>query len=189
MRSVPPLAALAVAVALAGCGGDTNLAPASIPNVVDTLTLGALNSSPISLPSAYSVADGDAVRTDLSSAFDFAYDVDSTGRHLFLTVEVLDLHTGASGTGPGLLRSNSPFEGLTTAPINGYITADTIVVDSGMVFALRSRIVCTGLGVPIYGKLQVLSIRDALGNNQITFQALSNENCGYKSLLPGLPKE
>ena len=189
MRFASPLAALALAAALTGCGGEADLAPASIPNVVDTVTLGALTSSPISLASAYSVADGDAVRTDLSAAFDFAYEVDAAGRHVFLTTEVLSLHSGASGTGPGLQERGTSFEGLTTAPINGYITNDTIVVDSGMVFALRSRIVCTGLGVPIYGKLQVLSISDAPGNNQITFQALSDENCGYKSLVPGLPKE
>lgn len=189
MRRNRYLAALPLAAALAACGGDTDLAPASIPNVVDTVTLGALTSSPIAVPSAYSVADGNAVRTDLTATFDFAYEVDSAGRHLFLTTEVLGLHTGASGTGPGLLPRSSSFEALTTAPINGYITTDTVVVDSGAVFALRSRIACTGLGVPLYGKLQVLSISDAPGNNQITFQALSNENCGYKSLVPGLPKE
>lgn len=186
LSTLPIAAAL---VAIAACGDDNNLAPASIPNVVDTVTLGALTSSPISLASAFSVADGDVVRTDLSSAFDFAYDVDPAGRHVFLTTEVLDLHTGASGTGPGLQKVNSSFAGLTTAPINGYVTTDTVVVDSGMVFAVRSRIVCTGLGVPIYGKLEILSISDAPGNNQITFQALSDENCGYKSLTPGLPKE
>jgi hypothetical protein len=49
--------------------------------------------------------------------------------------------------------------------------------------------VCSGLGVPLYGKMQVLSIDDTPGNQRITFQALSNKNCGYKSLLPGLPRD
>jgi hypothetical protein len=61
-------------------------------------------------------------------------------------------------------------------------------VDSGSVLILRSRIVCSGLGVPLYGKLEVLSFDDTPGNRRITFQALANQNCGYKSLLPGLPR-
>ena len=179
---------LAAALALAACGQDTQLAPASIPNVVDTITLGALTSSPISLPSAYSVADGNAVRTDITAAFDFAYDVDATGRHVFLTLEVLRL-SNTNGSGPGLQFSPLPFDQLASAPSNGWITGDTIVVDSGSVLALRSRIVCSGLGVPLYGKLEVLSIDDTPGNRTITFAALANENCGYKSLLPGLPRD
>ncbi|HEX5004802.1 MAG TPA: hypothetical protein VFV65_05765 [Gemmatimonadales bacterium] len=173
---------------LAACGSDANLAPASIPNVVDTITLGSLNGSPVSLASAYSVADGNAVRTDITAAFDFAYDVDATGRHVLLTLEVLRL-TATHGSGPGLQYTTVPFDAISSAPSNGWITGDTIVVDSGSVLLLRSRIVCTGLGVPLYGKMQVLSIDDTPGNETITFQALSNENCGYKSLLPGLPRD
>jgi hypothetical protein len=41
----------------------------------------------------------------------------------------------------------------------------------------------------LYGKLEVLGIDDTPGNETITFKALSNENCGYKSLLPGLPRD
>lgn len=177
-----------LAPVLVACGSDVNLAPASIPNVVDTITLGSLNGSPVSLPSAYSVADGVAVRTDITSAFDFAYNVDTTGRHVFLTLEVMRL-TSTEGSGPGLQPTSKPFDQLTSAPSNGWITGDTIVVDSGTVLYLRSRIICGGLGVPLYGKLEVLSLDDTPGNQTITFQALANENCGYKSLLPGLPRD
>ena len=50
-------------------------------------------------------------------------------------------------------------------------------------FIVRSRVVCTSLGVPLYGKLEVLAFQDST----ITFRTLVNENCGYKDLLPGLP--
>lgn len=183
-----PLHLAAACALLAACGDDTQLAPASIPNVVDTLTLGALNSSPISVPSGYSVADGNAVRTDLSSGFDFVYDVDSAGQHVFIPIEAMGLG-GTNGNGPGLQYYNGTFEQLANAPINGYITNDTIVLDSGTVLAVRSRIVCTGLGVPIYGKVEVLGFDDTPGNQQVTIQALSDENCGYKSLRIGLPKD
>lgn len=188
MRLTYPVLTLVVASLVAACAQDAQLAPASVPNVVDTITLGALNSSPVSRPSAYSVADGNAVRTDITAAFDFAYDVDATGRHVFLTLEVMRL-SNTSGSGPGLQFSPVPFDQVTSAPSNGWITADTVVVDSGSVLTLRSRIVCGGLGVPLYGKLEVLSIDDTPGDRTITFAALANENCGYKSLLPGLPRD
>ena len=188
MRLNYPVSTLAAALLIAACGQDAQLAPASIPNVVDTIVLGALNSSPISLPSAYSVADGNAVRTDITAAFDFAYDVDAAGRHVFLTLEVMRL-SNTSGSGPGLQFTSLAFDQVSAAPTNNWITGDTIVVDSGSVLVLRSRIVCTGLGVPLYGKLEVLSIDDTPGDRTITFKALANENCGYKSLLPGLPRD
>jgi len=37
--------------------------------------------------------------------------------------------------------------------------------------------------------MEVLSIDTTHGNRTMTFKALSNENCGYKSLLPGLPRD
>jgi hypothetical protein len=182
MRFHTPVLLTVAAVLVAACSDNINLAPASIPNVVDTITLGSLNGSPVSVPSAYSVADGNSVHTENSSAFDFAYDVDAAGRHVLLTLEVMRLSSGMQFT-------SKSFDQISTAPSNGWITGDTIVVDSGTVLLLRSRIICGGLGVPLYGKMEVLSIDDTPGNQQITFQALSNENCGYKSLLPGLPKD
>ena len=188
MRPGIPVTLLAAVAIAAGCDDTANLAPASIPNVVDTFTMGSLHGSPVPLPSAFSVVDGNVVRTDLTSAFDFAYDVDSAGRHVFLTLAVLRLAEG-DGSGPGLQLTSKTFDQVTQGPSNGWITTDTVVVDSGSVVILRSRIVCTGLGVPLYGKLEVLAIDDTPGNETITFQALANENCGYKSLKVGLPRD
>jgi len=188
MRLPYSLSLIAAALLVAACGTDVNLAPASIPNVVDTFTIGSLRGSPVSIPSAYSVADGRVVRTDITAAFDFAYNVEASGRHAFLTLEVMRLST-TQGSGPGLQYTSKTFDQLTQAPSNDWITGDTIVVDPGTVLLLRSRIICGGLGVPLYGKLEVLSINDTPGNQTITFKALSNENCGYKSLAPGLPRD
>lgn len=188
MRLPPLLSVLAAVATVSACSDNANLAPASIPNVVDTFTIGSLTSSPVSVPSAYSVADGNVVRTDLTSAFDFAYNVDASGQHVLLTLEVMRLVT-TNGSGPGMQFSSKSFDQLSQAPSNGWITGDTIKVDSGTVLLLRSRIICGGLGVPLYGKMEVLSIDDTPGNQTMTFKALSNENCGYKSLLPGLPRD
>ena len=52
-------------------------------------------------------------------------------------------------------------------------------------YLVRSRVVCTSLGVPLYGKLRILSFEDST----ITFEVLADRNCGFKDLLPGLPDE
>jgi len=56
-------------------------------------------------------------------------------------------------------------------------------VTEGDRLVVRSRVICTGLGVPLYGKIQILSFQDST----VTFQVLADKNCGYKDLLPGLP--
>ena len=187
MRLSSSLVLPAVIALLVACSGSANLAPASVPNVVDTATIGALNGSPVNLASAYSIADGNPVRTDITSAFDFAYDVDTTGRHVFLTLEVLRL-SNTNGSGPGLQFSSQTFDQITQAPTDGWITADTVVLHVGDVLTARSRIACTGLGVPLYGKLEIMSFDDTPGDRKVTFKVLSDENCGYRSLIPGLPK-
>ena len=45
----------------------------------------------------------------------------------------------------------------------------------------------SSLGVPQYAKLEILSVNDVA--RTITFQALANNNCGYRSLKPGIPRQ
>jgi len=173
---------LAIGMAAAACGTQ-QLQPAQIDNVVDTVTLGALVGTSVSLASAYSIPDARVIRTDQSSAFDFAYDVDAAGRRVLLPLFALGLGT-PNGTNPGLILSNQTFEGLIDPPTSGYITNDTLVAAVGDVFAGRSRIVCN-LGVPEYAKLQILSFDDA--KRTVTIQVLANTNCGYRTLGVGIP--
>jgi hypothetical protein len=114
--------------------------------------------------------------------------VDATSQHVFLTLEVLGL-SNTSGSGPGLQHTSRTFDEITRAPSDGWTTDDTVSVAVGDVLYARSRIVCSSLGVPLYGKLEVLSIDDTPGVRTVTFQALSNTNCGYRSLEPGIPSE
>jgi hypothetical protein len=52
-------------------------------------------------------------------------------------------------------------------------------------FVVRGRITCS-LGLPKYGKLEILEFNDA--TKTVTFRVLINENCGFRSLEPGLPE-
>lgn len=173
---------LAVAIVAAACSGN-QLPPAQISNVVDTVTLGALDGSDLRWPAAYSVAEGFAVRTDQSSSFDFIYNIDKAGRHVLLPLEVIGL--GSSGSAdPGLQKVTVTFDNLGSAPVDGYVSNDTLAIAVGDVIAARSRIACS-LGVPEYAKLQVLSFDDT--QRTMKLQVLANINCGYRSLTTGVP--
>src|SRR3972149_1301669 len=76
------LSAAALAVAASACG-DPFGQDATVENPVDTVVLYPLRDTPIRLPSAYNMlqpAGAQAVRTDTTSQFDFAFDIDTTGQ-------------------------------------------------------------------------------------------------------------
>lgn len=183
MRRPILFVSLLAAAAIAGCSLDDFRPTASITNEVDTVTIGALHGSSLATPSAYSVANNTTVRTDQSANFDFAYDIVG-GKHELIPIQVLGLAPTVS-TNPGLFRATVPFDSILTAPLNGYILDSAQVAAVNDVFYARSAIVCTSLGTPTYGKLQVLSFNDSL--KTITFKVLNDLNCGYHDLVPGLP--
>lgn len=182
------LAVLAISAPLAAACSDPNeLAPASDINFQDTLSLFALSGTPVQSPSGYSVLDG-PVRTDRTTAFDFAYDIDSTGgvvTHYFLPQAVLDLRVNNS-VNPGLQQRAEAFDQIRTAPSNGYVTTDSLAVDSGQVYIVRSRLVC-GIGVSLYAKVEILKFVDS--TRTVELKVLANTNCGYKRLTPGIPSQ
>ncbi len=172
---------LALAASAAAACSGTQLPNAVYENTVDTLTLGSVTGLPVSTPAAYSVADDRVVRTDQSSAFDFAYLLQGD-RHLLLPLDALGL--GSRSSNPGLQHSGIAFDALIDPPSDGYTTSDSVEVAVGDVVVARSRLACY-LGVPEYAKLQVISFDDQAGT--MTFQVLANVNCGYRLLVLGIP--
>ena len=177
------LAVLAGVLATAACS-TTQLAPAQAENVVDTVTLGSLRSAALRFPSAFDVTIGQPIRTDQSSSFDFIYTTDALGRHLLMPLHAITGLGNATGSNPGFIRQTGSFATLTAAPTDNYLTTDTLVIAAGDVFAVRSRVACY-LGVPQYGKLHVLDFDDTL--HTVRLEILSDTNCGYKNLEPGIP--
>jgi hypothetical protein len=96
------------------------------------------------------------------------------------------------GTGalkPGLVRAadNLTFDQMTRAPSNGYIVSDTVPIAVGDRYYVRTTVsTCSVLGVPLYGKLEVLEIDTA--QHTVKLQVLANQNCGYRDLTIGLPR-
>lgn len=185
MHPYPLLRLFAGVLLVAACSDVNRLPDASESNVVDTITVAALTGTPLSLPSAYSVSEGRAIRTDQSAAFDFAYDTVG-GAPRFYPAASLGL--GGRGTQAGFLQLDDAFADVTMAPQNGYITRDPLPAVAGTVYAIRSRLVCSNIGgVPMYGKLEVLELDPVAAT--VTFQVLTNNNCGYRSLEPGVPND
>ena len=84
---------------------------------------------------------------------------------------------------PGLIRQDPTFEQISRAPSNGYTADSAVPIQVGDRFVVRSRVVCT-IGVPLYGKLEILSFQDST----VTFKVLTDLNCGFRDLNVGLPK-
>lgn len=184
-----PAAAMAALVAFAGCSDPNELADPSLSNEVDTVTIFSQTFGSVSQPSAYSIVSRAPVRTwEAGVNFEFVYDVDTTGQSLFLPVELFNvLPEGAFK--PGLKRPqvSDSFSQMTRAPLNGYITGDTIPVAAGDLFFVRTTVSsCSILRVPLYAKVHVIAIDTAAKSIQL--EVLANQNCGYRALKPGLPK-
>jgi len=181
----PPFAALgtlAALAALAACGNSTGLPPAHVVNVVDTVSLYALDGTPLTAPSAYDVETLRTVRTDVTTAYDFIFNIDGAGRALLLP-------TGAVGLGKqsAILVQSTSFDAVTDAPTSGYADSTAVEIDSGTVAVIRSRPTQCSFGaiVFLYAKIEVLKI-DRVAR-RLDFQILADLNCGYRELRPGIP--
>jgi hypothetical protein len=179
-RSLAFAASALVVSAAAACGSGQT---AYYSNYVDTLTLYALRNTPIRTPSAYSILDVLTVRTDTTGAFDFAFDIDSTGTPLLYPAGVLGLDKTT-----GIEIMHSPFDGVHSAPTDGYVTDSAVAVATGDVFVARSRASassCIYYSLPRYGKFEVLAIDTT--QRSITLQGLVDLNCGFRGLDTGTP--
>src|SRR2546426_11763723 len=105
----------AVVLALAACSEPLGLPAPALSNFVDTLSLFALEGTPLTTPSAYRLSGRQLVRTDQSADFDFAFNIDASNRPVLLP-------TGAVGLpqGSGIQVATQGFDALTVAPTGGY---------------------------------------------------------------------
>jgi hypothetical protein len=185
MRTIRGLSVLVPLALAAACSDNNGVGAATEVNVVDTMTLGALEGTPISTPSGYRISTG-PVRTDQTVDFEFAYDVrrldDGSYQRVLLPRGALGL-SSTDQVNPGLQRREETFDAITRAQSNGYVSDSAVPIQLGERYLVRSRVVCS-IGVPLYGKLEILSFQDST----VTFQVLANQNCGFKDLLPGLPE-
>jgi len=174
-----PLFTLAL---VAACGNSLGI-QASAANKVDTVSMYALTGTPVATPSAYNMSFGAVVRTDGFTAFDFAFDMDSTGRSVLLPTGPLKL-----GRLSGLQVSALAFDSIRIAPSGRYNLDSALVLDANTVAIAQSRPVTCPNGLPgaYYAKVHVLSITDS--TRSLTMEILDDTNCGFRGLQIGVPR-
>jgi hypothetical protein len=190
-RSVASFASLVLGLLTLTACGDTGLQPGLDANVIDTISLYAVDGTALDLPSAFSIAKPNAVRTDLTTNFDFVFNLTPLDSAVFLPTGAVHLGIGSAIQ---KMAAGTSFDAVTMAPGGVYVDSLPVVVDSGTVVVVRSRpvsqsalsVCVTGIGY-LYAKLQVLAI-DTLAR-RIDLKILANQNCGYRSLTPGNPKQ
>lgn len=176
--------AIAVAsAALGACDDALNLVRASTENVVDTVTLYALRGTSVLLPSGFDIPTSRTARTDITG-FDFAFDLGDAGQALVYPSGALGLARAA-----GIQKVTTEFPAVESAPVSGYIDSVAVEIAPNDVFVVRSRPFIVGCELtgelPRYGKFRVLEVDPA--ERSVTLETLVNQNCGYRSLQPGLP--
>ena len=187
VRPVPlrlaALVATACAAAIAACSATYSLPPAASAPDTATVTLWALTETPLALPSAYSMLDYPpiVVRTDRSSAFDFAFDIQVDSTH---DTSAVLLPRGAVGLtiDGGLQITQQPYDSITFAPNSGYQDSLPVKVAVGTVVLAASRSETCNFSYvyPLYGKIRVTAID--LVARSVTFNILVDPDCGYRSL-------
>jgi hypothetical protein len=171
-------------VAVTACSDTNGLPDPTLGNVERTETLYALVGTPVSTPSGYALEGNRRIRTDQTDAFDFAYNVEPDGRRVFVPRAALGLDPNAA-VKPGFQARSESFEAITLAPSDGYITDQVVPIAEGERYVVRSRVTCLALGLPKYGKIEILSFDDIA--RTVSFRVLVDDNCGFKGLEPGLP--
>jgi hypothetical protein len=173
---------LLLAAMTIGCS-DANAPNATLTNTERSDTLYSLIGTPVATPSGYALDGARRVRTDLSDAFDFAYNVEADGRHVFIPRAAFGLDS-SNTVNPGFQLQTKTFDEITIAPSNGYVSAEVVPLAVGERYVVRSRVTCS-IGVPQYAKLEIVSFDDVA--RTVAFRILIDENCGFRGLEPGLP--
>jgi len=175
---------IGLALLVAACSDANNLPAPFFTNVVDTVSVYALRGTDVQLPSAYVLEGAQPVLINQSTVIDFAFDFDSIGEPALFPTGAIKL-----GLLSGLQKSVTRFDAIKLAPTEGYVFDKPVALDTGTVVLVRSRptpCLFNAL-VSLYAKLRVLGVDSTA--RRLDFEILVDQNCGYRGLEPGLPKQ
>jgi hypothetical protein len=182
--------ALAVFVVMAACSSLTH-PKAQTENATDTVTVYALNGTPVNAPAGLWLFGRQAVVLNPRFAFDLAFDIDGQGNATMYSVRYVAGGLSAAHS-VSMQRSSSSFDALLKAPENGYVTDSLFSTKVGDVFVIStSDPSACGFSVfssVIYAKLEVMAIDP--GPRTVRTRFTVDPNCGFFSLIPsGIPKD
>ena len=182
--------ALAISAATSACGSLTSH-KAQTENSTDTVTVYALNGSPVDAPAGLWLFGRQGVVVNSSFLFDLSFDINSQGEATLYTVRYV-AGALAPAHSVALQRITGGFDGLLKAPQTGYVSDSLFTTKVGDVFAIStsdpsacSFSIYSNL---IYAKLEVLGIDP--GTRTVRTRFTVDPNCGFLSLIPsGIPKD
>jgi hypothetical protein len=181
------LSATLVAVVVAACDG-TNDPIARFDNVTYRPALYAINGSPIGAPTAINTAIGSGVRPDASYDFDVAFDLDDQNRPVLYTQRRIGRPVSGAGRQVSLQPVTQAFDDVERAPETQWVADSVLTVTVGQVAVVRVvSVLCQfDLSPYVFSKFVVDSIH--VSTRRIWVTALTNPNCGFRSLQPGRPR-
>jgi hypothetical protein len=183
-------AALSVLAASAACGSLTRPGAQS-PNVTDTVTVYAINGTPVDAPTGLWLFGEQAVVINSGFGFDLAFDIDPSGQTKMYTVRYIAGGLSSAHT-VSLQKYSGNYDALDKAPTSGYIADSLYSVNVGDTFIVQTNDPqACGFSIysnVIYGKVQVLGVDP--NTRAVRTRFTVDPNCGFLSLAPsGTPKD
>jgi hypothetical protein len=183
------LATCGITAATVACGDLTGV-PASLPTLTDSGTVYAINGAPPGAPTALHVFSGSILNADATFLFDVAFDIDASGRVVYLPQRTVASGLAATHT-VGLQTTTSAFDAISSAPKSGYRADTALVTTPGTVVLVQSSDanVCSLslTGTTLYAKVQVQAVDPAQRTLKVRWTV--DPNCGFLSFASGIPKD
>lgn len=173
---------------------DSTFTSADLSVLTDTLVAYSFTGADPSLPTALASAAGTTVPADGSTNYDVVFDIDPndpSGHTVDLIPARIIVSPIAGSHSVGILTSPTIFDSLFAAPNVYYRPDTTTAVSVGQTVVLQMHrstgaTICLYLADPrIYAKLVIDSVNTT--TRSIHFRQTVDPNCGYRSLIVGLP--
>lgn len=189
MRRLRPRLLAVLLGALAGttaCDDPFKLT-ASTPNIDQSFELWAMTGSPASFPAGILVPQATAVRLDAAGSFDLAFDIDGDGRlRVYPVGTVVSPIAGTRDV--EFQRGVGAYNAIVEAPRAGWTKDSVLTVNEGQAFLVKvTTLFCqNSFQQQVYAKFIVDSVIPA--DRRIKLSGRVNPNCGFRSLLSGIPE-
>lgn len=183
---IPLLVTALLGGGLIACNDPFRL-QAQFPNIDRSFELWAVTGTSATYPSAVIVTTASASQLDAAGSFDFAVDIDADGRLLIVPVsKIVQPLVGTRVV--AMQRSATPYTQLLEAPKTGWLPDTTLVMNPGGVFLIKlNSLACQfSQSADIYAKFVVDSINPI--ERRAILSGRINPNCGFRSLVAGLPE-
>lgn len=188
VRLLALLVAVSAVVALNGCGDSTGIR-AQFSNTDSKPQVFSLNGTPNSVPTALLLRGVVPIIPDANFNFDVAFDINGAGEVVVYTVRAVASQV-VSTHRVGLQATTLSFDAATIAPTSGFAFDSSMVLPVGKtIFIESSDVSCSTsfLGQTIRAKMVIDSVKPE--SRTMFLHMLSNPNCGFKSLVSGVPKD